>query len=183
MEGVGCYNTKRKWNGMLYCDKCQILSEDEETCPLCGNRRLRPVAANDPVLLFTTWNEEAQRIAAAFDDDGIPHMERVEEGGGASPVLLGRNRCAQIRIFVPFSEIGHARDVMRGIGALKDDGKDDRKLSEKTAKAAPKDMEKPMSPGKQAFVRILSILMFLLLVCAVVFGADAIVGGFKSIFH
>lgn len=172
---------------MLYCDKCQILSEDEETCPLCGNRRLRPAAANDPVLLFTTWNEEAQRIAAAFDDDGIPHMERVEEGGGASPVLLGRNRCAQIRIFVPFSEIGHARDVMCGIGALKDDGKDDRKFSDEAAKASSENTggnaEKPMSPGKQAFMRILSILMFLLLVCAVVFGADAIVGGFKSIFH
>ena len=172
---------------MFYCDKCQILSKDEETCPLCGNRRLRPVAANDPVLLFTTWNEEAQRIAAAFDDDGIPHMERVVEGGGASPVLLGRNRCAQIRIFVPFSEIGHARDVMRGIGALKDEGKDDQELSNEAPQSAPKDTEKkteePMSPGRQAFMRILSILMFLLLVCAVVFGADAIVGGFKSIFH
>lgn len=172
---------------MLYCDKCQILSEDEEICPFCGNRRLRPAAANDPVLLYTTWNEEAQRIAAAFDDDGIPHMERVQEGGGASPVLLGQNRCAQIRIFVPFGEIGHARDVMRGIGALKDGGKDDLQFSDKAAETASKDTggkkEAPMSPGRRAFMRILSILMFLLLVCAVVFGADAIVGGFKSIFH
>ena len=173
---------------MLYCDRCQVLSEDEETCPLCGGHKLRPAAANDPVLLFTTCEEEAQRIAAAFDDERIPHMERMQEGGSASSIVLGRSRCAQMRIFVPFGEIGHARDVMHGIGALKDGWKEDAAISNGDSEAAPQKAahgkeEVPMSRGRRIALRIFSIIMFLILVSAVVFGADAIVNAFKSMFH
>ncbi len=35
---------KGKWKTMLYCDKCQVLSEDGEICPLCGGQKLRPVS-------------------------------------------------------------------------------------------------------------------------------------------
>lgn len=173
---------------MLYCDRCQVLSEDGKTCPLCGGRRLRPAAAEDPVLLFTAGGEEAERIAAAFDDEGIPHMERIQDGGSASTVLLGRRRFAQTRIFAPFGEIDRARDVMRGIGALKDDGKDAPVLHDGSPailpqKASTKEKGAPMSRGRATALRIFSIILFLILICAVVMGADAIVAGFKSMFQ
>ncbi len=174
---------------MLYCERCQMLSEDGETCSLCGSRKLRPVSANDPVFLFTTGQEEAERIAAAFDDEKLPHMERILENGSASPALLGQNRFASTRIFVPFAEMEHARDVMRGIGALKDGGEEDGPaVSGAGAHTAPREAargkeEKPMSSGRRAALRIVSIILFLLLVCLVVFGSDAIVAVIKSIFR
>lgn len=171
---------------MMYCDRCQVLSKDGETCPLCGSHRLRPAAANDTVLLFTAGQDEAERIAAAFDDSGIPHMERVQEGGSASQIPLGQNRFAQVRIFVPFGQIENARDVMRGIGALKDDAKDTELSKDLTGEEHGKEnnekKKEAMSPGRKAALRIFSIVLFLILVCAVVFGADAIVGAFKSMF-
>lgn len=173
---------------MMYCDRCQVLSKDGKTCPLCGSRRLRPADEDDPVLLFTAGQEEAERIASAFDDEGIPHMERILGGGSYSSIILGRSRCAQTHIFVPFSKIQSARDVMCGIGALKDDGEGTGQLSEDlTGEEQGKEnngkKQESMSPGRRAALRIFSIVLFLLLVCAVVFGADAIVGAFKSMFH
>ena len=171
---------------MLYCDSCQVLSQDEETCPRCGGHKLRPVTVNDPVLLFTAWEQEAEHIAAAFDDEGIPHMERVQEGGSASTILLGRNRCTQVSIFVPFGEIEHACDVMRGIHVLNDDAEEDSKAgnpeSSKRETADKKD-DVPMSRGKRIAVRIFSVIAFILLIWAVVSAADTIVNGFKSMFH
>lgn len=165
---------------MLYCESCQVLSRDETMCPQCGSRKLRPVSENDPVLLFTAGTEETQRITAAFDDEGIPHMERIQGGGSLTSIVLGQSRCAQVRIFVPYGKIDHAKDVMLGIGALKDDGE--------TSKPATQDEQAqkkavPMSPGRRAAVRIFSSLLFLILVIAVVAGADTIVNLFKSFFH
>ena len=170
---------------MMYCDRCQVLSKDGETCPLCGSRRLRPAAASDPVLLLTTGQDEADRIAAAFEDSGIPHMKRMQEGGSASQVLLGQNRFAQIRIFVPLGQIEAARDVMRGIGALKDDteGTAQLPIGEEQYEEDNGDKQGSLSPGRRAVLRIFSVVSFLILVGAVVFAADSIISAFKSMFH
>ena len=164
---------------MLYCEKCQVLSKNGKTCPLCGGGELRAAAAEDPVMLFMARQEEAERIAAAFDDEGIPHMERTAGSGGYFPAFFGRSRTAGTRIFVPFGEVARARGVMLGIGALKDGGEADAAAGEISQGKA----EKPTSRGKSAFIRVASALLFLLLVVAVVFASDSIVAGLKSIFH
>lgn len=165
---------------MLYCTRCQVLSTDGDRCPLCGGKKLRPARADDPVLLLTTGEGESRQIAAAFDDAGIPHMERPLDTGSASSIILGQSRCSQTRVFVPFGEIGTARDVLTGIGFLHDG-------TDGTAPAEPPERkdgpEKTMGRGKRLAVRILSVLLFAVVVTLVVFLADGIAGRFKSLFH
>lgn len=165
---------------MLYCERCQVLSCDETMCPMCGSRKLRSVSENDPVLLFTAGAEETQRIAAAFDDAGIPHMERIQGGGRPTSIVLGQSRCAQMRIFVPYGKIDQAKDIMLGIGALKDDG-EKSEPAQQDEQAGKKTV--PMSSARRTAVRIFSALLFLILVVVVVAGADTIVNLFKSFFH
>ena len=165
---------------MLYCDRCQVLSRDEQICPVCGSRNLRIPEKNDPVLLFTAGTMEAERITAAFSDEGIPHMEK-NEGGSTSSIFLGQNRCTQTRIFVPFGEVGHAEDVMRGIGALSDESNENTEQPEK--EAASDEHNEPMNSRRHVLLRIIYTIMFLILVASVVFFADGIVSEFKSFFH
>lgn len=164
---------------MLYCDRCQVLSRDEQICPVCGSRNLRIPKENDPVLLFTAGTMEAERITAAFSDEGIPHAEK-SQGGSTSSIFLGQNRCMQTRIFVPFGEVGHAEDVMRGIGALSDESKENSEQPEK--ETANEELE-PMNSRRHVLLRIIYTIMFLILVASVVFFADGIVAEFKSFFH
>lgn len=168
---------------MQYCERCQVLSRDETICPQCGSRKLRPASAGDPVLLFTAGTEEAQRITAAFDGAGIPHMERTQGGEGLTPIILGQSRCAQVRIFVPYEKIDQAKDIMLGIGVLKEAGEGENSSEPEPPDAQKQTKEVPMSPGRRAAVRIFSALLFLILVIAVVSGADMIVNLFKSFFH
>jgi hypothetical protein len=180
---------------MLYCTRCQVLSTDGDRCPLCGGKKLRPARADDPVLLLTTGEGESRQIAAAFDDAGIPHMERPLDTGSASSIILGQSRCSQTRVFVPFGEIGTARDVLTGIGFLHDgtDGTAPVEPPERkdgpdgTAPAEPPERkdgpEKTVGRGKRLAVRILSVLLFAVVVTLVVFLADGIAGRFKSLFH
>jgi RNA polymerase subunit RPABC4/transcription elongation factor Spt4 len=165
---------------MLYCERCQVLCRDEQMCPVCGSRRLRVPEENDPVLLFTTDAAEAERITAAFSDEGIPHMER-NLGARVPFTSLGKSRRTQTRVFVPFGEVNHAKDVMQAIGALGDESKE---TSEKTEKeAAGKEQEEPMSRGRRALLRIISAILFFALVAAAVFVADGIVEIFRGFFH
>ena len=167
---------------MLYCERCQVLSRDETICPQCGSRKLRSASAGDPVLLFTAGTEEAQQITAAFDEEGVPHMERTQGGGSLTSIVLGQSRCARVRIFVPYGKIDQAKDIMLGIGVLKETGEGENSL-EPEPDAQKQTKEVPMSPGRRAAVRIFSALLFLALVIAVVSGADMIVNLFKSFFH
>lgn len=169
---------------MLYCEKCQVVSMDENRCPLCGGKKLRQVRPNDPVMLLTVGEAESRRIAAAFDDTGIPHMERSMDSGSVSSIVLGQSRCAQMRVFVPFGDMEHARDILHGIGALKDD-EDEPDGSDQKDQPAEDESEKdiPMSRGRRLVIRIFSILLFITLIWAVVSAADSIISSFKSAFH
>lgn len=165
---------------MLYCDRCQVLSRDEQICPVCGSRNLRIPKGNDPVHLFTADTMEAERITAAFNDEGIPHMEK-SEGASALTVILGQSHCMQTRIFVPFCEVGHAEDVMRGICALSDESNENSEQPEK--EAASDEHNEPMNDRRHVLLRIFYTIMFLILVASFVFFADGIVSEFKSFFH
>jgi hypothetical protein len=165
---------------MLYCDRCQVLSRDEQMCPNCGSQKLRLPEKDDPVLLFITGTVEAERITAAFSDAGIPHMEK-SDCGSISSSILGLSRCMQTRIFVPFGEIQHAEDVMRGIGALKDESEETSQKPEK--EAAGKMRSEPMSNRRRALARVISAILFFALITLAVSFADGIVSIIRGFFH
>ena len=170
---------------MLYCEKCQVLSRDDNVCPSCGGKKLRLPKDNDPVLLYTAGGEEAERIAAALEDAGIPFMKRTLGGGGYIDIVLGQSRSSQVNIFVPYGEVKRAEEVLHGIGVLKDEETEQAAVegveAEKNpaGKAAKKE-EIPMSRGRRIAVRIFSALLFLLLVWLVVSVADGIVSLFQG---
>lgn len=168
---------------MHYCADCQVLSPDGEKCPLCGGKKLRQAKADDPILLITESETEVSRITAAFDDADIPHMERTLGTGGYTSIILGQSRCAEIRVFVPFGEIEHAKEVLRGIGAIKQAENDIPSLQEDLPCKKQKEEATPMSRGRRLAVRIFSIVLFIAIIWFVVVMADNIAAYLKSAFH
>lgn len=169
---------------MLYCERCQVLSRDDNVCPSCGGKKLRLPKDNDPVLLYTAGGEEAEQIAAAFEDAGIPFMKRTLGGGGYVGIVLGQSRSSQVNIFVPYGEMEHAEEILHGIGILKEEkteqAAEDLKEPKKPSAEKAKKEEIPMSRGRRIAVRIFSALLFLLLVWLVVSVADGIVSLFQG---
>ncbi|HCW79805.1 MAG TPA: hypothetical protein DG942_01710 [Ruminococcaceae bacterium] len=168
---------------MLYCEDCLILCRDENSCPVCGSAKLRPPKPDDPVLLITVWENDAVKISAAFDDASLPYMKRNMNLGGASPVILGKSKASQTRLFVPYGEMGHAEDILHGIGIIKDEpNKNEQEdISDKESGKKQK-AQAPLSRGKQTAARIISALLFLLLIWGVVSASDVIAAWIKSLF-
>lgn len=161
---------------MLYCENCQVLSRDGKTCPMCGTDQLRPVRAEDPVLLVTVGQEDAERASAAFQDAAIPCLVRAMGVGSALTVFTGKSHCEENQIFVPYEEVEHAREVLVGIGILKEEAE--------PAPAAEKPEESaPMSREKRTVVRIVSAAAFFLLVWLAVSLSDTLADFIKSLFR
>ncbi len=163
---------------MLYCERCQVLSRDGKTCPLCGSRKLRPVCPDDPVLLLTVGEDEAIRITAAFKESSVPCLARSSGSGGYISIILGRSRCSDVRIFIPFNKIEHAKEILIGIGFLKTE-----KESEKKADSGEQGGKVPMSRCKRIAVKIISVILFFFLIWGVVILSDWVITRLKGLFY
>ncbi|MDD6174720.1 MAG: DUF2007 domain-containing protein [Firmicutes bacterium] len=129
----------------------------------------KEIQANDqPQLMITVSDDmEADRIAAALEDEGIPVAREYSREMRASSVLMG-NAVGEIRLLVPSSEEERAREILIGIGAL-----------ESGEEAEPAEEVPPQ--GKKVSSFWLMVLVLLLTALAV-FGTDAIVGLFQKVF-
>lgn len=160
---------------MLYCSDCQTAVPEGEVCPLCGRKNLRAIRDDDPVLLLTVGEDEAARIAAAFQQASIPCMTRSTDAGGYSSIILGRSRCSDVRIFAPFGETEHAREVLFGIGALKENGELHENAEPAGSGAAEKKKKNPVG-------EIIAAVLFFALVWLVVSASDIIAAFVKGLF-
>lgn len=167
---------------MLYCAKCQLLCEAE--CLCCGNKKLREVQQNDPVLLTTVNEMECDRITALLQDNGIPYEERISGIEGEPSVLFGRYGSANKNIFVPYSELNICEELLGNKAVAEVTGEDltydDRKSTDESHEDK---TEEAMGRRSRMFWRATSVVIFILLVWAVVAGADFAAGWLKDLFH
>lgn len=129
----------------------------------------KEIQANDqPQLMITVSDDmEADRIAAALEDEGIPVAREYSREMQASSVLMG-NAVGEIRLLVPSSEEERAREILIGIGAL-----------ESGEEAEP---EEEVPPQQKKVSSFWLMVLVLLLTALAVFGTDAIVGLFQKVF-
>ena len=161
---------------MLYCAKCQFLTDGGAECPSCGSRKLREVRPDDPVLLLSAGEPGCGAALAALDEVGIPHEERMCGTGAPSALLYGRSPGARYRVFVPFRELTRCRELMEFIGVPLEPGK----AGPQVPPDAEKKTERQWGRTGRFLVRILSAVFFLLLVWAVVALTDGLIALIKS---
>lgn len=170
---------------MRYCPNCQRVEEqDVERCPVCRKQMKRKIEDTDPVFLMETSILESERIEAALEDEGIPYASRTPKKEPSATIVTG-NKNAGIYLYVPFEVYEKAKDVVIGIGALRTEEEtqvimeNTESKDEKKEKA--QDEFTQMSPGKRLAVRIVSVILFILVVWAVVAGTDFIMNLIKGL--
>ncbi len=166
---------------MLYCAKCQLLCGSE--CPCCGNKKLREVQQNDPVLLTTVNEMECDRITALLQDNDIPYEERISGLEGEPSVLFGRYGNTNKNIFVPYSELNKCEELLGNKAVSEVTGENLTDNMESTDESQGDRTEKAMGRRSRMFWRATSVVIFILLVWAVVAGADFAAGWLKNLFH
>lgn len=153
---------------MMYCPKCQALSEDGTACPSCGSRKLREARPDDPILLLTAGGAECDRITAAFREEDIPFELRMNGFGGPPESLYGRSPGSEKNVFVPYGALDRCREILESLELL--DGSGRLKRAE----------NREMSTPLRSFWRVFSVVLFLLLVWAAVTFTDRIAEAVKA---
>lgn len=171
--------------GMKYCPKCQRVYEDGvQRCEKCRALLGRTASAGDPVLLLSASVLECERVRGALSDEGIPCELRPWGGESSAGVVTGYSPAGSAELFVPFSALERAQQIKADITAEEGEVLLPEEGEEVSAGEEKKDGEsfEEMGRGKRIFWRIISVVLFILLIWAVVAGTDGIVGWIKQFF-
>lgn len=170
---------------MKYCKKCKRIHNDtEEKCSTCGKSLLKITDENTPVYLLSASGFELKRIKAALEDAGIPSDNISQKHNFSAEAVTGYD-ISEYDILVPYSAYEKAYDICVGIGAINSGEEkiinDDGTLANNDTESIDEQFEK-MSGYKRTTVRIVSAILFLLLVAFAVYGTDFFTGLIKNFF-
>ncbi len=167
---------------MKYCPKCKRLYNDEEmscSCPECKGKALKSVSDETTSVYLCSGDViERDRVQAALSDSGIPSVYTRHMVSANSQLLTGMDFDG-FDILVPYELYEKAYDVAVGIGAIKLEGEkivEDEKLAETV------EQFESMSRSKRTTVRVLSAILFIILIALVIYGTDYITAFIKSLF-
>lgn len=131
--------------------------------------------------LLSASGFELERVKTALSDNGIPNDSKPKKRNYSAKAVTGVDNSEQ-DIYVAESDYDKAYDLCVGIGAVKIEGEEEIIQPEDGEDAQPAEEFEEMSSGKRTAVRIISAVLFVLLVAAVIFGTDAITGWIKGLF-
>lgn len=156
---------------MLYCVKCHGLCESGvHRCPNCKSPRLRTVEPADMVVLHRADEYTAARIADRFDMAGVVYRLEPAATGLHTPLYDSTVMPTDKLILVRYQDLEAAEGFSREVQAELD------------AQWQPEEQTEDDVPlRKRLMMETLSILAFLILVMAAVFGTDAFAGWLKSL--
>lgn len=165
-----------------YCNRCHRLYDDKRACPCCKEVLTKNISNSSPVTTVSAFGIEKDRITAAMEDADIPYATRAEKKEASAKAVTGLDS-AKYRIEVPYSYYNKAMELLIGINAVNPDEFVEDEETESEAENSEKSEEfEEMSSGKRIAVRIVSVVLFILLVALVVGGVDFITGAIKSLF-
>ncbi len=164
---------------MKYCPKCKKLYNDSDlvcTCKDCKSRVLKTIEDEQTSVYLCGGDViERDRIQAALSDNDVPSVYTRHMVTGGSQLLTGMD-LDEFDILVPFELYEKAYDIAVGIGAIKPEG------VEVIDEEASDEPEEEMSDRKRTVIRVVTAVLFIILVALVIYGTDFITGFVKTMF-
>ena len=165
---------------LKYCPKCKKLYNDEDSvcsCKDCKRKALQVIEDNSTSVYLCSGDVlERDRVQAALSDSCIPSIYTRHMVSANSQLVTGMD-FDSFDILVPYELYEQAYDVAVGIGAIKLEGE---QIIED--EPAAEEAEEEMSNGKRNAIRIVTALLFILLVAGIIYGTDFITSFIKSLF-
>lgn len=172
-----------------FCSGCKRVYEDNDTqCVDCRKKLKNVKDINEPVRLCVTGGTQRALICGTLKDADIPFVEQaITPMGVSNDIVTGYDvKLSNVAIVVPFSAMPKAYEILVEIGAVDDTMSElissiSEEVESFKAKEEADDTE-PMSKAKRATVKIITAVVFLLLIAAAVFGTDYIMQLIKNLF-
>lgn len=96
----------------MYCERCYRLTE-EEVCPECGKRSLRPVREDDPCFVVSTGQIWADMVGDVLNQNEIPFLKQGRMGAGMA--MLTGLPLETYSLYVPYTYFEQAKEIVNSI--------------------------------------------------------------------
>ena len=103
---------------MLYCERCNRLTESERCPGFESSIHLRAPQADDPVLLCTVRYVLATMIEPLLEEEKVPYSKLAL---GSSALLGGSTMLENYAFYVPYATYAGALELLTGIFAEDDE--------------------------------------------------------------
>ena len=175
---------------MRFCKSCKSIYTESgpngDRCTCCGKKLAQITDINEPVRLCVYGGTERAMLSGMLTDADIPFVEVNDVPQGvANELVTGYDvKLNNIVVTVPFQALPKANELLNGIETI--DNKiepmmDDIQAYIERLKAGEIE-KKEMSPAMRTTVKVVSAILFLLLIAAVVLGTDKITELIKGLF-
>ncbi len=173
---------------MKYCRSCKRLHTDEMTrCTECGKKLREITDINEPVRLAVVGGTERAMLTGLLVDAAIPFIEQnIHPQGVANELVTGYDvKLNNINVLVPYAAIPEASGLVSTIETLDNSveqyvdyvKEDIEKFKNNSFKE-----EKPMSPALRTTIKVVTAILFLIVLALVVFGTDKVMELIKGLF-
>ena|GEM_PF-881536 len=174
---------------MKYCKTCKALYPDkDEYCPACRKKLAQIKDINEPVRLCVIGGTERALLTGLLTDAEIPFVEdNTYPQGLANEIVTGYDvKLSNISLLVPFSALPKASELLSSIETVENPVSsyvnEINAQIERLKSGTPEEEEKTMSPALRTTIKVITALLFLILVAVVVLGTDKIMELIKGLF-
>lgn len=102
----------------MYCEECRLMTQ-EESCPLCGARKLREVRPDDPCFLVSKEVVWAGMLEEVLKDKGIAYAAESDMGYALSLKIGGHNE--EFHFYVNYADYDRARALVDELFSASDE--------------------------------------------------------------
>ena len=174
---------------MKYCKTCKALYPDkDEYCPACRKKLAQIKDINEPVRLCVIGGTERALLTGLLTDAEIPFVEdNTYPQGLANEIVTGYDvKLSNISLLVPFSALPKASELLSSIETVENPVasyvNEINAQIERLKNGTSEEEEKTMSPALRTTIKVITALLFLILVAVVVLGTDKIMELIKGLF-
>ncbi len=174
---------------MKFCPICKkMYTGADDRCIECNKAYKEITDINEPVMLCVVGGLERNMITGALKDAGIPFIEQTHGAQGvANEIVTGYDaKLLNICVTVPYSALPKAYEIAQSIGVADESMEEFVDIAkadvEKYKENFENDDSTKMSAAKRTTVKVISALLFLVLMGLVVWGTDYIIDFIKNLF-
>lgn len=173
---------------MKYCKTCKALfSASAERCEDCSKKLYDITDINEPVRLCVIGGTERAMLRGLLEDAQIPFVEsNVQPQGVANEIVTGYDvKLSNIAVIVPFSALPKANELLKSIETVPnhiDPMMGEIETEIERLKTTVKDDNSSMSPALRTTIKVITAILFLILLAVVVLGTDKLLEIIKGLF-
>ncbi len=172
---------------MKICKECKkMYNGADNRCAECNKKYKVIDDINEPVRICVAGGLERNMVCGALKDNDIPFVERQHGPQSvANEIVTGFDaKLVNVAVLVPYSAVVKAYEILKPLEINLDDIEPLLEQISKDIEEYKADIVKSesMSSAKRTTVKVISALLFILLMAAVIFGTDYIMELIKNLF-